>query len=236
MRNETDKLAKIIWDYHHLNHKITPCDLMLVFGSNDTRTAERAAELLLTDYASIAIVSGNSPKHHKISEKNHPSKRTTPIPEAIEFSKIMIDMGVEADRIITETKATNSEHNVRYSEKIAQEKELKKNSILIVQKPFMERRAYATFKNFWTDSQVKVKVTSPNIPFEDYPNEDISKETMFNLMVGDLYRIKVYPDKGFQIPQDIPDEVWDAFLKLIDLGYTQHIPKDEIEAIKKIDN
>ena len=27
-------------------------------------------------------------------------------------------------------------------------------------------------------------------------------------MVGDLQRIRVYPAEGFQIHQDIPDEVW----------------------------
>ena len=43
-------------------------------------------------------------------------------------------------------------------------------------------------------------------------------------MVGDLQRIKEYPSKGFQIPQDIPDEVWKAWEILIGdeegAGYT----------------
>jgi hypothetical protein len=42
-------------------------------------------------------------------------------------------------------------------------------------------------------------------------------------MVGDLQRIKVYPEKGFQISQDIPDDVWKAYEELVRLGYTKHL-------------
>lgn len=42
-------------------------------------------------------------------------------------------------------------------------------------------------------------------------------------MVGDLQRIKEYPAKGFQIPQEIPDNVWSAYEKLGCVGYTSHL-------------
>lgn len=45
-------------------------------------------------------------------------------------------------------------------------------------------------------------------------------------MVGDLQRIKEYPIKGFQIQQEIPSNVWDAYEKLVSLGYTSHLIKD----------
>ena len=44
-------------------------------------------------------------------------------------------------------------------------------------------------------------------------------------MVGDLQRIQVYPEKGFQIFQEIPDEVLEAYQKLVKLGYTKHLLK-----------
>ena len=44
-------------------------------------------------------------------------------------------------------------------------------------------------------------------------------------MVGDLQRIKIYPKKGFQIFQEIPDDVWQAYKQLVNLGYDKHLIK-----------
>jgi hypothetical protein len=70
-------------------------------------------------------------------------------------------------------------------------------------------------------------VTSPPILFEDYPNEERSKDYLINMMVRDLQRIKEYPAKGFQIKQEIPDEVWSAYEKLVRQGYTTHLIKED---------
>ena len=45
---------------------------------------------------------------------------------------------------------------------------------MLVQKPYMERRSYATFKKHWPDK--KLLVTSPQISFEAYPTPEISLE------------------------------------------------------------
>jgi len=87
----------------------------------------------------------------------------------------------------------------------------------------MERRSYATFKRYWPDK--KLMVTSPQISFEQYPNGEISLEQVINIMVGDLQRIKIYPKRGFQIFQEIPEDVWQAYEKLVSLGYTKHLVK-----------
>jgi hypothetical protein len=85
----------------------------------------------------------------------------------------------------------------------------------------MERRSYATFKRHWPNK--KLQVTSPQISLNNYPNEEISLEEVIHIMVGDLQRIKIYPEKGFQIFQEIPDEVWEAYEKLVELGYNSHL-------------
>jgi len=93
--------------------------------------------------------------------------------------------------------------------------------IILVQKPYMERRAYATFVNFWPGK--RVIVSSPPIPFADYPTAHLPKDLVISIMVGDLQRIRDYPAKGFQIAQEIPEEVWQAYEKLVALGYTRHL-------------
>ena len=42
-------------------------------------------------------------------------------------------------------------------------------------------------------------------------------------MVGDLQRIRIYPARGFQIPQDMPAEVWEAAQELIRAGYDSRL-------------
>ena len=55
-------------------------------------------------------------------------------------------------------------------------------------------------------------VTSPQVSFEEYlagySNESLSMDDVVSIMVGDLQRLRLYPAKGFQIHQDIPDDVW----------------------------
>jgi len=41
-----------------------------------------------------------------------------------------------------------------------------------------------------------------------------------------LQRIKAYPAKGFQIYQEIPADVWDAYEQLVSAGYDKHLMKE----------
>jgi hypothetical protein len=66
-------------------------------------------------------------------------------------------------------------------------------------------------------------ITSPKIPFDEYATEEIPLEKVINIMAGDLQRIKVYAEKGFQIPQKIPVDVWNAYERLVELGFNQQL-------------
>jgi hypothetical protein len=44
-----------------------------------------------------------------------------------------------------------------------------------------------------------------------------------SIMVGDLQRVKLYGENGFQIPQEIPGDVWDAFETLVAAGYDSRL-------------
>jgi hypothetical protein len=87
----------------------------------------------------------------------------------------------------------------------------------------MERRAFATFRNFWPEEKYELMVTSPPYSYEEYVGPIVDREAMINIMVGDLQRIKLYPAMGFQIPQEIPAEVWDAYEKLVATGFDKHL-------------
>jgi hypothetical protein len=111
--------------------------------------------------------------------------------------------------------------NILFTQQLLEDKGLHPHTFLLVQKPYMERRSYATFKKRWPDKELIV--TSPQIAFEDYPTPEMPMERVIDMMVGDLQRIRLYPEKGFQIPQEIPGEVWAAYEKLVDWGFIGHL-------------
>jgi len=145
-------------------------------------------------------------------------------PEADRFAALAMRMGVPREKIIIENRSTNTGENVRFTQDLLEKLGLDPQIFILVHKPYMERRAFATFRNFWPEK--RALVTSPQIAFENYPNQEISKREVIGIMVGDLQRIRHYPAKGFQIPQDIPPDVWEAGQELIRLGYTQNLIKE----------
>lgn len=215
MTTEKISLAKTIWDYHLVKHQLEKSDCILVLGSHDLRVAERGAELYLQGWAPVLVFSGGL-GNFTLGMWNET--------EADKFAKIAVEMGVPADAIIIENKSTNTGENILFTQMLLREKNLDPDSFIVVQKPYMERRSYATFKKHWPDK--KLIVTSPVISFEEYPNDEIPLERVINIMVGDLQRIIEYPAKGFQVPQEVPDNVLHAFERLIELGYDNHLMKE----------
>lgn len=208
------QLAKKLWDYHKLNLTLQPADCIMVLGSNDTRVAERAVELYKEKMAPIIVFSGGLGNFTLGSWEQ---------PEADTFAQIAIEMGVPSENILIENQSSNTGENIVFSYRLLTEKQQLPKTIILIQKPFMERRTFATFKKQWPDAATQFTVTSPQIAFTDYPNQSISQEHLINAMIGDLQRIKVYPEKGFQIYQEIPDDVWQAMEELIALGYNEHL-------------
>jgi len=215
INEKTLDLAKKLWDYHHMNHTLEKADCILVLGSHDLRVAERAAELYLQGWAPVIIFSGGLGNF---------TKEMWTESEADLFAAIAINMGVPEKAILIENKSTNTGENILFTQKLLMQENFHPESFIVVQKPYMERRSYATFKKHWPDK--KLIVTSPQISFEAYPTEEIPLKKVINIMVGDLQRIKFYPEKGFQVFQEIPEDVWHAYEQLIDAGFDNHLMKN----------
>ncbi len=212
--SEVDQNAKIIWDYMLMHQKLQKADAIFALGSHDVGVGKYAAQLFLDGWAPLLIVSGGVGRITEAWKK----------PEAEIFAEVAIQMGVPEEKIIVESKSTNTGENIKLTLRLLKKKEIKVQKLILVQKPYMERRAYATFKK--QSSEIDIIVTSPPISFEEYLPADRPKEEWIHILTGDLQRIKIYADKGFMIRQDIPSEVWDAYKKLVDLGYAKHILED----------
>jgi len=212
--DEAIALAQELWDYHHMQHVPEKADCIFALGSHDLRVANRAAELYLQGWAPLLIFSGGL---------GNLTKSIWTETEADQFAAIAVEMGVPATAILVENESTNTGENILFTQQLLQEHRLDPQSFIVVQKPYMERRSYATFKKHWPDK--KLLVTSPQISFKDYPTDDIPLERVINVMVGDLQRIKIYPAKGFQIYQEIPDTIWHAYERLVELGFDKHLAR-----------
>jgi uncharacterized SAM-binding protein YcdF (DUF218 family) len=209
-------LAETLWNYHQLHHDLAHADAILVLCSHDTAVAVRGAELFLSGWAPLLIFSGGfgAITRHLWNE-----------PEADKFAAIAIEMGVPRDRILVENRSTNTGENVLLTKQLLADRRIEPQTFMLVQKPYMERRSFATFKRHWPEKEVIV--TSPQVSFDGYlngySNSALSSDDVIAIMVGDLQRIRVYPSKGFQIAQDIPEHVWAAFEELVEAGYNKSL-------------
>ena len=205
-----------VWNYHRMDHDLVRSDAILVLCSHDTRVAAYAAQLFLDRWAPRLIFSGGL------------GAITTGLftePEADQFAGIAIGLGVPADCIVIENQSTNTGENVQFTRQLLAARAIDARAFILVQKPYMERRAFATFRKVWPEPSVRV--TSPRVSLDQYlsgyANDALSAADVVSIMVGDLQRIKLYPDRGFQIPQPIPDDVWLAFRELVAAGYDRHL-------------
>ncbi len=215
MNNLILKHIAVLWDYHNIPNSQNKSDFILVMGSADDRVAYHAAYLYHMGYSKIFITSGGVGKVTREIYTQSEGKR---------FSNILINCNVPSECIIIEDKASNSGENLQFSKKILDEKELKFNIGLLVTKPYMKRRAYATAMKQWPE--VKWDVSAPLISLEMYPDDKISMVMMINLMVGDLQRIAEYSKLGFQIEQDIPSYVWESYNFLVEQGFDKYVMKN----------
>lgn len=190
----------------------------MALGSHDLRVAERAADVYLEGWAKKIIFSGGL---GRLTEGYFKKS------EAELFAEVAIGKGVPEEAVLMEPNSTNTGENFRFTGQLLKEHHLVYTSFIVVQKPYMERRAYATFKKHWPDKHCII--TSPQLSFEAYcqsSDPEINEEAVINLMVGDLQRIKLYGERGYQIPQEVPDKVWEAFQVLVAAGYTKHLIAD----------
>ena len=204
------ELIQILWDYMKMNHKIRNADCIIGLGTIDINVANVASELYLKGYANKLIFSGGL---GKITRKLWNET------EAEKFAKIAIQRGVPSNNIYLEKESTNTGDNFRFSKKLIENLKLDIKSCIIVCKPYDEKRAYATFKKIMPEYDGIVY--SENISCEEY-YQKYGNEWV-HVLVGDIQRMKIFYEKGWQIKMDIPQNVWKAYETLVRKGYNKFV-------------
>jgi uncharacterized SAM-binding protein YcdF (DUF218 family) len=215
---EADHYAEILWNFQKLNQPLERCDAIVVPGSHDDMPAEYAIELFKRGYGKFIIFSGGALQSDPISGEKREHT------EAEGYARLAYEAGIDPDKVFIENRSTNTGENLRFSMELIKENNLDVRKILFIQKPYMERRLAAAIAKQIPDTQFIV--TSPPISFQEYCNGKIPKDYIISGMVGDMQRLKMYGESGFQIHVDIPEDVWNAYEELVKMGYTRKLIKN----------
>lgn len=212
--SEIDSLALKIWDFCNFRTPLVRSDAIFVLCSHDIRIAKFAADLYFEGWAPYLVFSGGlSPFTSKIYDST----------EAETFGQVARKLGVPASALILETQSRNTQENLEMTMRLMRSRDVSLRSAILVQKPNMLRRVYATATKLFPD--IHFSVTSHDIGYAQASHEHISKETFVHELTGDLQRLKVYAERGFIVPQEMDPDAWGAFERLVEAGYRGNLVK-----------
>ena len=218
MSNEIQDAVAELWDYMQLKQPVKPADAVIVLGSRDDRVAAHAAILLSRGLTPHCVVTGGTAHYNDLLRTSWVEGT-----EAEHFANVMKTADVDTKELLIEDGATNTGENATYSHKVLSDAKVSARSLLLVTKPYMERRALATFQAQWPDRSAMLSVTSQGGSIEQYCNEHELYDNVVNTMVGDFQRIVEYPKLGYQTEQPVSHNVQQAFELLISAGFTKHL-------------
>ncbi|MGK5559123.1 YdcF family protein, partial [Actinomadura kijaniata] len=204
--------AQLIWDYHQMGHRLRPCSAAIGLGSHDLGVARYAAELFHQGLFKVLVFSGAT---------SATTRQRFPRGEAVHYRDHAVELGVPAEAIIVEPRATNTGQNIALSRQALAQAGIEAESVLVISKPYMQRRAFATAGKVWP--QVQVVCASEPLAFPEYLTWIGDEKLVIDMLVGDLQRIIEYPALGFAIPQPVPDEVQAAYQRLLAAGYDSRL-------------
>lgn len=204
--------ANLIWDFHQMHHELRPVDVAIGLGSHDLGVAAHSAELYRAGlFPTLVFTGGNSPTTAKVF----------PCGEAVHFREHAIDLGVPADAILLEPNAGNTGQNITLSRDVLAAADITPTTVLLVSKPYMERRSFATARKLWPE--VEIICASEPLEFDDYLKSIGDDKLVLDMLVGDLQRMIEYPKLGFAIEQEVPEDVQAAYESLINDGFTSRL-------------
>lgn len=209
---------QILWDYLGMHQAPEKADCIVGFGNFNTNIARRAAELYCQGYASKVLFTGGLGRN---------TAGLLPEPEAVRFARVAMACGVPEADILLEPDSTNTAENILFTRRLLEERGIPHSHILGVHQPFMERRIFAAMGVYWPEPRFTVTSPQVTIPeyLEDAKKQGVTENTAVSVIVGDFQRMDLYAKKGYQIPQEIPEEAWAAFRQLVALGYDKQLAK-----------
>jgi uncharacterized SAM-binding protein YcdF (DUF218 family) len=204
--------AKRLWEYHQMGHPARPCSVAIGLGSHDLGVADTAVDLYRRGLAPLLLFTGaTSPT----------TRERMPRGEAVHYRERALELGVPETAVLVEPRARNTGDNIRFSKELLAEAGVPVTSVLLISKPYEERRAHATARKLWPEVEI-VSASTP-MTYEEYTDSIGDERLVIDMLVGALQRLMVYPEQGFMIRQPIPDDVMGAYQRLCRNGFTSRL-------------
>jgi uncharacterized SAM-binding protein YcdF (DUF218 family) len=198
-----------------MGHELSPCSVAIGLGSHDLGVADTTADLYHQGMMPLIVFTGAT---------SRTTRDRMPRGEAEHYRERAMELGVPADVILVEPRARNTGENIRFSRALLEEHRVAVSSVLLVSKPYEERRAYATARKLW--SEVEWVSASTPMTLADYVDSIGDARLVIDMLAGAQQRIMIYPQQGFMIEQRVPDDVTAAYERLRDAGFTSRLVAD----------
>ncbi|MEL6650477.1 MAG: YdcF family protein [Bacteroidota bacterium] len=189
------KLTQDLFSFLSKN-TLTPgeeADALFVFGGIGLEIPEHAADLYHKGHANKILVTGKS---GAFTQKHFVEK------EAQKFQEILEEKDVPLRDIILEKEATNAGENVALGMKKLCDSGVYPKTLILVCRSFMALRAEATFKKQFPE--ITCYLSPPAISLKQ---TNLSLERLATRLVGELDRLRNYPQQGFISQTTIPSPI-----------------------------
>ncbi|MFD6987696.1 YdcF family protein [Streptomyces sp. NPDC059943] len=204
--------ARRLWDYHQMGHSLRPCSVAIGLGSHDLGVADTAVDLYKRGMAPLLVFTGaTSPT----------TRKRMPRGEAVHYRERALELGIPSPDVLVEPRARNTGENILFSRAVLEDAGVGVSSVLLISKPYEERRAYATAVKLW--SEVEFVSASTPMTLNEYADSIEDARLVIDMLVGALQRLLIYPDQGFMISQPVPDDVLEAYERLCREGFTSRL-------------
>ncbi|MFL1902107.1 YdcF family protein [Streptomyces tauricus] len=204
--------ARCLWDYHQMGHALRPCSVAVGLGSHDLGVADTAVDLYERGMAPLLVFTGAT---------SRTTRDRMPRGEAVHYRERALERGVPASAVLVEPHARNTGENIRFSKAVLEKAGVDVSSVLLISKPYEERRAYATARKLWPEVEI-VSASTP-MTFDEYVDSIGDARLVIDMLVGALQRLLIYPEQGFMISQSVPDHVLEAYERLCREGFTSRL-------------
>ncbi|AUH42656.1 YdcF family protein [Streptomyces sp. CMB-StM0423] len=210
--------AQRLWDFQQMGHELRPCSVAIGLGSHDLGVAEITADLYHRGMMPLIVFTGAT---------SRTTRDRMPRGEAEHYRERAVELGVPAGAVLVEPRARNTGENIRFSRTLLEEHGVPVSSVLLISKPYEERRAYATARKLWPEVDW-VSASTP-MTLTGYVDSIGDARLVLDMLVGAQQRLMVYPQQDFMIEQHIPDDVAAAYERLRDAGFTSRLVPDATE-------
>ncbi|MFP3989353.1 YdcF family protein [Streptomyces sp. E11-3] len=204
--------TRLLWDYQQMGYEPRPCSVGIGLGSHDLGVADTTVDLYQRGMMPLIVFTGAT---------SRTTAERMPRGEAEHYRDRALELGVPPNVILVEPNARNTGQNITLSRDLLEEHGVDVSSVLLISKPYEERRAHATARKLWPEVEF-VSASTP-MTLAEYVDSIQDARRVIDMLVGSLQRLLIYPAQGFMVAQDVPTDVVRAYERLASRGFTSRL-------------